>query len=343
MPEPRQSSAEAPDAPRHEDPLDAMAEELRALGGETETERAVKRTVPWVVSVMVHLGVILFAALLAGTVRLMQQADAPLIIADFHAMRFEPVAALEPVAMPVTPTVVPDQTVVDVSQEQIERELAELELETVALSDAASLAAPSTFTPRVTEGQVTFVGVSSTNARRIAYVIDASGSLISSLQVVIDEMRRSLQELTPRQEFSIIFFQQDRALVLPPEGSMRQGRHAEKVRALEWIDRNVIPNGNSNPLPALEAALRMKPDVIFLLSDNITGAGQYEIDQRELLARLDELNPRVGRSQRRRTRINCIQFLDPDPLDTLRVIAREHGGDDGFKFLDRAELGLARP
>ena len=41
----------------------------------------------------------------------------------------------------------------------------------------------------------------------------------------------------------------------------------------------------------------------------------------------------------RRTQINCIQFLDPDPLDTLRIIAERHGGPKGYKFLDREELG----
>jgi len=43
----------------------------------------------------------------------------------------------------------------------------------------------------------------------------------------------------------------------------------------------------------------------------------------------------------RRTQINCIQFLDPDPLDTLRRIAEAHGGPGGYKFLGRGELGLA--
>jgi len=35
-----------------------------------------------------------------------------------------------------------------------------------------------------------------------------------------------------------------------------------------------------------------------------------------------------------------VQFLDPDPLETLRRIAEQHGGPDGYRFLSRAELGL---
>jgi hypothetical protein len=323
--------------------LDALAEQLRALGAESETERTVRRTVPWVASVMIHLGIVVLAMLIAGTVRLIQEEEAPIIVADFDAMSYEPVAALETAVEPVEQ---PNEAepVTSTLTDDIERRLEALELAPIGL--AADLNAPlpaSGLRPGETKGQVTFVGLTSSNARRIAYVIDASGSLIASLQVVVEEMARSLEGLAPPQEFSIIFFQQDRALVVPPASRMLPARPEEKRRALEWIDRNVVPSGNSNPLPGIEAAIRLDPDVVFLLSDNITGAGQYEIDQRDLLARLDELNPRHTRSGRRRTQINCIQFLDPDPLDTLAIIAREHGGPRGYKYLDRRELGLSRP
>ena len=111
---------------------------------------------------------------------------------------------------------------------------------------------------------------------------------------------------------------------------------------LAWIDQHVIPAGRSNPLSAIELALGFEPDVIFMLSENITGSGEFEIDQADLLALLEELNP-ADSSGRRPTQINCVQFLDPDPLRTLEKIARRHGGERGYKFLDRAELGLRAP
>ena len=60
-----------------------------------------------------------------------------------------------------------------------------------------------------------------------------------------------------------------------------------------------------------------------------------------LLAMLDQLNPLDPATNRRQCVINCIQFLDPDPLDTLKKIADIHGGPKGYKFLDRSELGLS--
>jgi hypothetical protein len=187
------------------------------------------------------------------------------------------------------------------------------------------------------------VGLTTTNARRIVYVIDASGSMIRSLPIVIDELARSLGTLSPQQSYGVIFFQRNDAVMVPPTGRLTEATPEAQLRALEWIDEHVIPAGRSNPLAAIERALSFEPDVIFLLSDNITGSGEFEIDQADLLDLLDELNPLEGRSGRRRTQINCVQFLDPDPLDTLRRIAERHGGPDGYRFLDRAELGLTAP
>jgi hypothetical protein len=165
--------------------------------------------------------------------------------------------------------------------------------------------------------------------------------MIAYLQIVLQELARSLDALTPEQSFGIVFFQRSEALVVPPARRLVPATPEEKSRVLRWIDQNVIPAGRSNPIAAFEAAMQYRPEVIFLLSDNITGSGIFEIDQNELLAKLDELNPVERLTGRRRTIINCIQFLDPDPLDTLRRIAELHGSPRGYKYLSRRELGLA--
>jgi hypothetical protein len=167
--------------------------------------------------------------------------------------------------------------------------------------------------------------------------------MIRSLPVVIDELARSLDGLTAKQEFSVIFFMRNEALTVPPESRLSRATEEEKMRVLAWIDEFVIPSGRSNPLQALEKAMSFRPDVIFLLSENITGSGEFEIDQADLLALLNTLNPVDPATGRRATTINCVQFLDPDPLGTLEKIAMEHGGPRGYKFLDREELGLKAP
>src|SRR4029450_8789695 len=111
----------------------------------------------------------------------------------------------------------------------------------------------------------------------------------------------------------------------------------------QWINdrNNIFPQGRSNPLAAIEKAMRLKPDVIFLLSENITGSGPFELAQAPLPALLEKLNPIDPETGRRTTQINCVQFLDPDPLDTLRKIAEIHGGTKGDRFLDRRQLGTS--
>lgn len=324
--------------------LDQLAQELVTLGAETQAQRRAKRIVPWIASFALHGLVILLGFAITWTAVLLQpQQDPTIIIADFNALAYEPVAMLDLDEAVLQEEIVQDVVENDLLLETINDRLSELELDPISmLSDAANASPVSKFAPEPEQGRAEFVGLSSSNARRIVYVIDASGSMIRSLPIVVQELARSLDGLTPQQQFSVIFFQRDKALITPPATRLSAGNENEKRKVIEWIDKNIIPAGTSNPIRAIEKALSFEPDVIFLLSENITGGGQWEIDQRDLLALLDRLNPVDHRTGRRKTTINCIQFLDPDPLDTLKKIAEIHGGPNGYKFLDRKELGLSR-
>lgn len=201
-----------------------------------------------------------------------------------------------------------------------------------------------------------FAGLKASNAQSVVYVVDASGSLISTLPVVRRELEQSLRRLAPTQRYAVIFFQRNQAIVQGAAGGsdaatapvLRTARKAEVDATLAWA-ATIRPSGRSSPLIALGLALNLRPDVVFLLSTDITGAGDFEVGRDEILRRIDELNPLDPATGRRPTRIQCVQFLDPDPLDTLREIARRHGGaappagaDEvpGFRFLTRESLGL---
>ena len=90
---------------------------------------------------------------------------------------------------------------------------------------------------------------------------------------------------------------------------------------------------------AIRTAMNLKPDIIYLLSVNITGAGGYEVPAEELLASLDIINPVDSRNGLRRVQINCIAFVTQDPLHTMQRIAEIHGGDDGYAFIERGRVG----
>jgi hypothetical protein len=322
--------------------VDALAEQLRSLGAETQTERRVKRVVPWVSSLVIHGGMIVLAFALVTAAQIMRpEEEAILIVADFEAPQYDPLKLLSPNQDRLDQEAAQD--LMESPAEDIERELNDLEADPLELlSDAASRSNLAEFAPQARDTTARFAGLTGTNARRIAYVVDASGSMIGAFQIVLDELARSIDALVPEQSFSIIFFQRGEALIVPPSDRLVQATGPEKVRALKWIEENVVPADRSNPIEALRAALALEPDVIFLLSNGITGSGQFEIDQDDLLAMLRDLNPVDPATGRRQTQIQTVQFLDPDPLDTLRKIALEHSSEQGYRFLSREELGIGR-
>lgn len=198
--------------------------------------------------------------------------------------------------------------------------------------------------PRVVP-TVRFAGLGASNARSIIYVVDASGSMISSFPIVLGHLERSVRKLAPTQRFQIIFFQRDGLLAAPHPEDDRAIPKARLIRAsrqhiedvLEW-SRAVRPSGRSNPIPALQAALALRPDAVFVLSTTITGAGLWEPDREALLAELDALNPADPLTGKRPAVIKTIQFLDDDPAGILRAIAEAHGGAEGFRFITPKEI-----
>jgi hypothetical protein len=193
--------------------------------------------------------------------------------------------------------------------------------------------------------EVRFAGLGVSNAQKIVYVVDASGSMVSTLPVVWEYLERSVSRLARAQRFQVIFFGREPAMPAPHPGDIDDGAHWRLIRAtpeniaqvLEWT-RRVVPGGRSNPLGALRFALALEqPDAVFLLSNVITGAGQWEIDREALLREIDSLNPRDPRTGRRRTVIKTLQFYDEDPAGILRAIADAHGGAEGYKFIARTE------
>lgn len=176
-------------------------------------------------------------------------------------------------------------------------------------------------------------------ARKLVYLVDASGSLIDTFPFVINELKRSINELEADQSFTVIFFQDRDVIEVPPRG-LRAASEENKRRVIEWIDPaagNVVPRGGTTPVNALRLALQYKPHLMFLLSDNITGSGVFQVDQRRLLADIERAN--AGG-----TKINTIQYIYPDPLvtkglkGTMELISNRSGGDT--KYVDARDLQI---
>lgn len=185
-----------------------------------------------------------------------------------------------------------------------------------------------------------FAGLVAGNATKVVYVIDASGSMIGSFPAMIDEVERSLMRLEPTQSFSVVCFRKDGALAFGGDAALRPASKAARVAAVRWLRETVVPAGRSSPLQALAMALATGANCVFLLSTTVTGPSSHELDRASMLALLDRINPRDGDGGPRRATIQCIQFLEPDPGQTLQAIAAEHFGEGGYRFIPRSATSL---
>ena len=300
----------------------------------TQTQPNANKSIAWIVSLSVHVGIGILAFFITWSVVRIEDDPPRVVTSTWHEETLTDSEKL-PMALPPTPI--------------SEIELPELPLPSakVAVQDGfAVLHEISTggeipeLARREPETEVQFMGLDAVAAKRIIYVVDASGSMLPHLSTVVEELERSLRTLHPKQEFGIIFFKQNNAIAVPPRKSLVFA-NANNIRtAIEWVTSgNVIPSGKSNPINAMKTAMKLKPDVIYLLSENIRGAGRYEVPVNELLDSLNRINPVDARNGLRPVQINCIAYLTPDPQRTMQRIAEIHGGDDGYTFIERGRVG----
>lgn len=295
---------------------------------------AVSALLPWGVSLMLHAGLVLLAlfvvwstVLLADdeqiiipTARLSATPGAPLQIKQTPRLKADPVAR---------------RTVSPLRKQTPIQTLTQPRSDATLVGVLGSSGDANPFESTIGgsgELRAQFLG-SGGNARRIAFVIDASGSLIDNFPFVISELKRSVSQLSGRQYFTVIFYQGQDVIEVPPFGiDAKRATPAIKQQVNDWLSAdqyNITPKGTTNPVKALRLAFRYEPHLVFLLSDAITGQGQYEIDQLKLLKEIERVN-RSG------TKINTLQFLQKDPLEkagltgTMELIAKENGGDPTF-------------
>jgi hypothetical protein len=308
------------------------------------------RTMPWLVSLTLHAALIVSAAFIVWRIR-DAQTDAPPMVVSFEEPTIAPAMMTPPADEPE-----PDPT------EALDRILAQpVEATPVEAPALPSLPEPppiitpdvETFEPPTVDAsqglEVQFSGLGASDARDIVYVVDASGSMITSLPDVFTELRRSIARLHPMQRFQVFLIQspRDNATGEPgfiyttvPSGLRKpvliDGTRANKQAVFEWLE-TIGANRASNIIPALEAALKLRPDAVFLLSSGATDPALLGMSPDAALSRLDQLNPRRS-SGDRSVVIRTIQVLEEDPLSLLRRIAAAHGGESGYKFISRDEI-----
>ncbi len=108
--------------------------------------------------------------------------------------------------------------------------------------------------------------------KRFVYVIDASKSMNrphdsdagTRFRRVKLELVKSIGNLPESAQFFILFFN-DYAVTMPAPG-LEPASNGAKLKYLQWMQQ-VTTSGNTEPTAAFALALKLKPDVIYFLSD----------------------------------------------------------------------------
>jgi hypothetical protein len=197
----------------------------------------------------------------------------------------------------------------------------------------SSLTMVSAADPGVLPGyaQTKIFGVEA-QGNKFVYVFDRSDSMGENhearMKAAKEELLNSLHDLDQRQQFYIIFYNEEPRLFDP---GVSKGRLVfatdDNKREAERFVASVHPDGGTNHMNALTAALRLRPDVIFLLTD---GEAKDDLSAAQL-KRIDAIN---GGS----AIINVIQFApEPRPGCTLVDLAHQNRGQQ--VFVDVSKLG----
>ncbi len=161
-----------------------------------------------------------------------------------------------------------------------------------------------------------------------AYVIDRSGSMVTrnSLEVAKRELLASLARVSPDARFAVVFYNIDATVLTDPSGrpGMMPATPANKERVRHLL-ATVQPDLGTDHMRALRAALAMKPEVIFFLTDADLMTPQ---DVAQVLAI-------AGKA-----RIQAVEFGLAGSLAgsaPLRSLARSTGGS--YRYIDVSTFG----
>lgn len=327
-----------PDAPPSTPPPIPPGHDDRAGVGE-EINATLLALLPWGISIIFHAGLVLLAIFVVWST--VAGIDDDEVIVPIARLSETPGAPLQQKTFErvKTTTKTTRRTVTPTQSKSTLTSKVKTQAALIGVAGGPSKASP--FGAQIATGaqfDTKFFG-SGGNARRLAFLVDWGGGMIDLHPQILAELIRTIQQLNEKQQFTVIFFQGDRIIEAPPKG-LKQATADMKQQIADWLQPypgGVPPQGRNNPVAALQRALKYKPQLIYLLSDNLTGAGKFEMDQRRLIAEIEAANVSA-------TKINTIQFVYRDPLSrlglpgTMELIADRTGGV--YKFVSGPDVGL---
>ncbi|HZN33581.1 MAG TPA: GYF domain-containing protein [Pirellulaceae bacterium] len=168
-----------------------------------------------------------------------------------------------------------------------------------------------------------FLGLKA-RGNKIVYIIDCSGSMAGQkLANAKQELIDSIKRLRPQQSAYVFFFASGSYPMFGPDGPVEtkllKCTPANVQKMEQWIN-NFNEGGGTNPRESLLAAVDLRPDVIFFLTDGGFHPGVA-----------DEVRTKNHGGEAKVASINTICFTDRSGEPVMQKIANENKGD--YKFV----------
>jgi hypothetical protein len=179
------------------------------------------------------------------------------------------------------------------------------------------------------KAQVSLFGVKAEGAKFV-YILDRSGSTNGKLLAAAKaEILTSIEKIDDVHQFQLVVYNERPKAFNPagPNGHLAFGTDANRAEVKKFLD-SFEADGGTDHVAALSMAIRMRPDVIFLLTD-----GDKPVVSARELERIDRIGPGIM--------IHTIQFGEGSHRDAngwMAKLARQSGGE--YKYLDTTKLDL---
>ena len=179
-----------------------------------------------------------------------------------------------------------------------------------------------------------FFGVKATG-NTFVYIIDCSPSMRkeNAFQAAKAEVFRSFASMKPKQRYYVSFFGKEiDPLVLHGTEAEKYPIYATRENVLktqEWMNRVAIQKEGWPPNDALEQAIAMQPDGIFMLFD-----GDTKVDVAKFLRQVNRTDDILSEGSPK-VPIHVIHFFQEDFRMQMMTVAKENGGT--YRFIPKPE------
>lgn len=192
-----------------------------------------------------------------------------------------------------------------------------------AISSALSSSAAAMSVTSESDAKIEFCGVEG-GGNHFVYLVDSSGSMGDGFESARSELLRSIEVLKPEQRFYVVFFdaESDYMRLADPtrdESQSVNATAANKSALSRWAMRISKDRGKASYDP-LRFALRLRPDVVFLLSD-----GEFPQGIEDLLLEENKVENLFGESKPIAI-VHTISYHSKEGESRMRRIAQQNQG-----------------